>query len=91
MGEVLSRKIEQRIWASLPNGAGEDFVDAFETFCLQQGISRPCSVSWSRFLRGQMTVGVIPLPEFELKEMTRLEKALRTFTQSEKPRSEQAT
>ena len=89
MAEVLLQKSQRRMRQHMPVGAGEAFVSLFEDYCLQNCISRPKAAAWARFLRGELTVGVIPLPAMTLEDSTELEVFLRDFCQSDQQTSEQ--
>ena len=80
MGDVLAKKIEQRIRAMFPSGDSEGFVDLFKNYCIDQGMNRHEASAWCRYLRGEMTIGIIPLPKLELRDMARIEETLKEFT-----------
>jgi hypothetical protein len=79
MGDVLAKKIEQRIRAILPSGDSESFFDSFKDYCIARGMNRHEVSAWCRYLRGEMTIGIIPLPKLELRDTARIEETLKDF------------
>lgn len=90
MAEILLRKSWKRMRQVLPPGADEVFIDSFERHCMAKGIPRPKANGWARFLRGELTIGVIPIPIMTLEDSIELEGVLRDFILSRGARGEQA-
>ena len=80
MAEVLLQKSRRRMRQHLPTDADETFVGSFEDYCIASGIPRPKATGWARFLRGELTIGVTPLPTMTLEDSAELESVLRDFT-----------
>ena len=72
MADVLARRLSRRIRQMVPAGASEEWVEAFQRGCIEDGITSACADAWGRYLRGELTCGVIPLPRMDLGDLRRL-------------------
>ena len=72
MADVLARRLSRRIRQMIPSGAAEEWVEAFQRGCIDDGIEPACADAWARYLRGGLTCGVIPLPRMDLGDLRRL-------------------
>ena len=72
MSDVLARRLSRRIRQLVPAGASEAWVEAFQRDCIDDGIAPACADAWARYLRGELTCGVIPLPRMDLDDLRRL-------------------
>ena len=90
MGEEFLRKAQRRIRQILPCGTDDALVNSFEDYCVRKGIQRQKAAGWARYLRGELTSGVIPPNAMTLEDAADLEGALREFSRDEITTSEQA-